>query len=924
MVFAMFVVVSVVSCASLPVNDRWNDTVKRVSNGVVSIQVDVPIGFDGDSNGGTQATGFIVDAKQGIILTNRHVVTPGPVTAKAVLLNNEEVDLVPLYIDPVHDFGFYRYDPNQIKFLKPHQFSFSDQLPSIGQEIRIIGNDAGQKISILDGTIARVDRRAPYYGRGTYNDFNTFYIQAATASVGGSSGSPVINVNGEVVALNAGSQNESANAFYLPINSIKNALKHLQAGEKVARGSILTTFENKPYAELKRLGLNDALEAKYRHRFPQLSGLLVVDSIIPDSSAANNLALGDILLSINGESIGEFTALESVLNGHINSDIKVAVLRAGREVSTTIWVDDLEAFMPSEYLKLDNTVFHNLSYQQARHFNKPMGGVYVASAGGYFEKANVSSDSVITELNGLPVESLRVFNQRLAEISDGTRVKLRFFNIKQPNISNYAVVEINRKWQDNLYCKKVVALDYWPCVTPSQPALLGKALIDQPNALMLSDDPKDALVQVMFSTPFPVLGRGPLDSLQGTGIVVDRNKGLVVIPRTVVHSSLGHVKLVFDNRIEVKGKVEYIHPLHNLVLVSYSPSEVAHLPIAQMALSSEPYNLGDEVTQIGLNANGLLEYRKSSIENIEELYLGDFSVPRFIEKNLDTIHIVNPNLSVDGALLNNNNEMIAMWTMFQGRRGNKTNNVLTGIAVEHIRQLMQLNEKKLPLYTLNVDLTKISLLDAFQMGLPESWVNQVQTNDPSFKKILGVYNATGDANTQIFQRGDLLLEVSGTPVSDFRTVELLTQAPQVDVTILRGGKLEYLTVNTTSLQGQELTQVFNWAGLSLHAPHRAAKQQGNFGDEGIYVAYSKFGSPAERYGLDPMRRIVGIDDKPIHSNQDFIDAVVNLKHRASVVIKTLDFRGKPEVITLRLDNNYWPFSELKYVDGDWIKIQASK
>lgn len=80
---------SIISCTPSPVNDRWNETVKRVSNGVVSIQVDVPVGFDGDSNGGSQATGFIVDAKQGIILTNRHVVTPGPVTAKAVLLNNE-------------------------------------------------------------------------------------------------------------------------------------------------------------------------------------------------------------------------------------------------------------------------------------------------------------------------------------------------------------------------------------------------------------------------------------------------------------------------------------------------------------------------------------------------------------------------------------------------------------------------------------------------------------------------------------------------------------------------------------------------------------------------------------------------------------------------------------------------------------------
>lgn len=47
-----------------------------------------------------------MDAKRGIILTNRHVVSPAPIVAQAVLTNYEEVDLKPVYRDPVHDFGF--------------------------------------------------------------------------------------------------------------------------------------------------------------------------------------------------------------------------------------------------------------------------------------------------------------------------------------------------------------------------------------------------------------------------------------------------------------------------------------------------------------------------------------------------------------------------------------------------------------------------------------------------------------------------------------------------------------------------------------------------------------------------------------------------------------------------------------------------
>ena len=43
------------------------------------------------ATGAGHATGFVVDAKRGLILTNRHVVSTGPLRAEATFLNKEEV-----------------------------------------------------------------------------------------------------------------------------------------------------------------------------------------------------------------------------------------------------------------------------------------------------------------------------------------------------------------------------------------------------------------------------------------------------------------------------------------------------------------------------------------------------------------------------------------------------------------------------------------------------------------------------------------------------------------------------------------------------------------------------------------------------------------------------------------------------------------
>lgn len=70
---------------------EWQDTIERVVRNVVSIHFCQTCSFDTSAALSSEATGFVVDAEKGYILTNRHVVGSGPFWGYCIFDNHEEV-----------------------------------------------------------------------------------------------------------------------------------------------------------------------------------------------------------------------------------------------------------------------------------------------------------------------------------------------------------------------------------------------------------------------------------------------------------------------------------------------------------------------------------------------------------------------------------------------------------------------------------------------------------------------------------------------------------------------------------------------------------------------------------------------------------------------------------------------------------------
>ncbi len=243
----------------------------------------------------TVGSGVIVNAKQGIIITNAHVVShqelmvvtlqDGRRFFAKMIGSDEQYDLAVLQIKAKHLTAVPFANPNSVR---------------VGQHVFAIGSPFGLSETVTSGVISALNRNALPGATGFQN-----LIQTDAPINMGNSGGALINARGELIGINTAiiSPNHGSIGigFAIPSDLANAAAHQLAKFGHIKRGQLGVIIQ-KNTAELA-----EALHTPYR------DGALIAQ-VMPDSAAAAaKLHSLDVVLSANGNRIHNANELKNIL-----------------------------------------------------------------------------------------------------------------------------------------------------------------------------------------------------------------------------------------------------------------------------------------------------------------------------------------------------------------------------------------------------------------------------------------------------------------------------------------------------------------------------------------------------------------------------------------------------------------------------------
>ena len=275
----------------------------------------------------TQATGsgVIVDAAQGYVLTNNHVVenaTSIEVTTK----DNRELKARLIGRDSETDIAVLQIPGGGLAAVP---MGDSDRL-QVGDFVLAVGNPFGLGQTVTSGIVSALGRTG--LGIEGYEDF----IQTDASINPGNSGGPLVDLQGRIVGINtaivAPTGGNVGIGFAVPINVARQVMEQLINYGEIKRGRIGVAIQDLTPDIAQALGTTYSQGA-------------VIAKVEPGSPAERaGLRTNDLVVAVNGAPIHNGAELKNhVVLAKIGDEVDLTVIRGGSERTVAVRVDQVTA-----------------------------------------------------------------------------------------------------------------------------------------------------------------------------------------------------------------------------------------------------------------------------------------------------------------------------------------------------------------------------------------------------------------------------------------------------------------------------------------------------------------------------------------------------------------------------------------------------
>jgi len=270
-------------------------------------------------------SGFVIDAQNGYIITNNHVVRdaegirvtfPNEITLDAEIIGTDEkTDLAVLKVE------------TESQKLTAVSFGNSNTI-RVGDWTLAIGNPFGLGGTVTTGILSA---RARDIQSGPYDD----YLQTDASINQGNSGGPLFNMNGEVIGINTAIFSPTGGSvgigFAIPSALAKPVINQIIQYGHTKRGWLGVRIQSVTDEIAESLGLGEA------------RGALIASVNNKGPAKAAGLKAGDIILEINEQKIKEMKSLPRIVaENDIGAKAKIKYWREEKEHMTEVIIGELE------------------------------------------------------------------------------------------------------------------------------------------------------------------------------------------------------------------------------------------------------------------------------------------------------------------------------------------------------------------------------------------------------------------------------------------------------------------------------------------------------------------------------------------------------------------------------------------------------